>query len=93
MASFFNPGSALFRRGVVIASAFSCTAVGIQVILSDFGSQKHIFTPIQVYVNKKVDGFYNVTQDELYGAEKLVPDSGEKPFIRMERIDTKKAPK
>lgn len=89
MSNFFNPGSPYFRRGVLLASVFSCTVVGFQVVMSDFGSQKHIFTPIQVYVNTKIDKMYEVTDDELYGEHKPAVES-EKPFISLQRIDTKK---
>lgn len=61
------------------------------MITGDYGSQEHVFTSLQAYINQKVDKFFSVTDDELYG----VPKAGQAPSkpifsISMRRIDIKK---
>ena len=60
MGNVFNPGSAHYRRMIVVTSGVSCTAVTLHTIFIDFGKQEHIFTPLQVYFHKRIDNFYNV---------------------------------
>jgi hypothetical protein len=86
MSNFFNPGSAKFRRGVFLASLYSCSVLGITTVMSDFGSHEHVFTPVQAFVNKQLDLFYDVKHDELYGPRK-VGDKMDKPFFSMRRVD------
>ena len=72
-------------------SIISCSLVAFQVTMSDFGAQTHIFTPIQKYVNTKIDNFYGVSHDELHGAERILPQRADKPFISLQRVDVKKS--
>jgi len=65
MLNFFNPGDPKFCRGVFLLSAYSCTLVGSYSVMIDFGPRAHCFTPIQKYINNKVDKFYQITPAEL----------------------------
>lgn len=65
MINFFNPGSPKFCRGVYLLSVYSCTLVGMFSVMIDFGPKAHCFTPLQNYINTKVDKFYQITPDEL----------------------------
>jgi hypothetical protein len=38
--------------------------------MADFGSQEHVFSPIQRYVIIKADAFFEVTGDELKEAQR-----------------------
>lgn len=51
-------------------STFLCTVTGSHVIMADFGSQEHVFSPIQRYVIIKADAFFEVTGDELKEAQR-----------------------
>jgi hypothetical protein len=86
MADFFNPGSPKFRRGVFLASVYACSFMAMHVVMADFGSQDHVFTPIQTYVNKRGDGFFKVTHAELHGDRKVSGPQG-KPFMALHRVD------
>mmetsp|Transcript_7978 Transcript_7978/g.13245 ORF Transcript_7978/g.13245 Transcript_7978/m.13245 type:complete len:97 (+) Transcript_7978:228-518(+) len=90
MADFFNPGSPKFRRGVFLASVYSCVFVAAHLIMADYGTQEHIFTPIQGYVNRKVDALYGVTHEELYGKYNKDSTKANKPFISLRRVDLNK---
>jgi hypothetical protein len=48
MSNFFNPGSPRFRRGTIILSTAMMGFAGAHIIMADFGSQKHVFTDLQV---------------------------------------------
>lgn len=65
MANFFNPNSPQFRRGVFITSVYSVTIVGTHLLFADFGTQEHIFSPIQRYFIPKIDAFFGVTDEEI----------------------------
>jgi hypothetical protein len=65
MINFFNPGNPKFCRGVYLLSVYSCTLVGMVSVMIDFGPKAHCFTPLQNYINTKVDKFYQITPDEL----------------------------
>ena len=62
---FFHPNVPRYRRGVVLLSAFTCTLVGVHVVMGDFGTQKHIFTGVQAHITPVVDKFFGVTPSEL----------------------------
>jgi len=61
--------------------------------MADFGSQKHVFTPVVNYVNKKVDSFFEITAEELdVTSDKVEEDrrrkeESTKPLFNMKRID------
>lgn len=74
MASFFNPGSAKFRRGIFILSVYSSTFVGFQMLIADFGTQEHVFSPIHRYLFPMVDKFYDLTEDEIKN-KKIIPST------------------
>lgn len=38
--------------------------------MADFGSQEHVFSPIQRYVIVKTDAFFEVSEDELKEAQR-----------------------
>jgi hypothetical protein len=65
MSTFFNPANPRYRRGVELLSCVLCTAAGAHVMMADFGSQEHIFSPLQRYIIPKLDLFFNVTMDDI----------------------------
>lgn len=65
----FNPSNPLYRRGVTLFSVYACTIVGASVIMSDFGSQEHVFSPVQRYINKKVDAYFNVQLSDIAASQ------------------------
>mmetsp|Transcript_5520 Transcript_5520/g.11192 ORF Transcript_5520/g.11192 Transcript_5520/m.11192 type:complete len:102 (+) Transcript_5520:143-448(+) len=85
MSNFFNPGSAKYRRGVLLASVYACSFVTATMLVADYGSQEHVLTPVQTYINKKLDAFYQVKHEELYGPRKVGSES--KPIFTMRRVD------
>lgn len=90
MSNFFNPGSPKFRRGIFLLSVYSCSLLGVHMIMADYGTQGHVFTPLQAYINRKVDTFFKITYNDLYG-NNVRSSSGQnsKPVFAMKRIDTK----
>lgn len=68
--NFFNPANPMYRRSVVLLSTFLCTVTGSHVIMADFGSQEHVFSPIQRYVILKADAFFEVSPEELKEAQR-----------------------
>lgn len=61
----FYPSNPLYRRGVIILSAFSCTFAGFHVAMADFGTQRHVFTSLQAFVTPKIDAYFGITQAEI----------------------------
>ena len=51
-------------------STFLCAVTGSHVIMADFGSQEHVFSPIQRYVIVKADAFFEVSEDDLKEAQR-----------------------
>jgi hypothetical protein len=86
MSNFFNPGSPKFRRGVFLCSVYTCTFVSALMLNADYGTQEHVFSPIQRWINKKGDAFFNIRHEELYGPRKI-DSAGATPIITMRRID------
>eukprot|EP01039_Chlorochromonas_danica_P003393 gene3393-3718_t len=75
MGNFFNPGDVIYRRKVRAASIYACCFVAGQSIMMDYGKQEHVFTPIQKYVFKKIDNFFDVKPEELDRIIRLPPPS------------------
>lgn len=50
---------------MVILSWVACTATGLHVLMGDFGTQRHIFTPIQQYLIPKIDESFGITMAEI----------------------------
>lgn len=46
MSDLFNPQSARYRRGSYIVSMYCGAFVTMGLILSDFGAQEHILSPV-----------------------------------------------
>jgi len=65
MANFFNPNNPQFRRGVFITSIYSVTLVGTHLLFADFGTQEHVFSPVQRYFVPKIDKIFGVTEEEV----------------------------
>ena len=65
MASFFNPANPQFRRGVFLLSVVGSVAVGTNILLTDFGAQEHVFSPVHRFLNPRVDALFGVTEEEL----------------------------
>ncbi len=72
MGNLFNPGSAQYRRVVVVTSAYTCSFVALHTLMMDFGKQEHIFSPIQRYLHKRLDEYYEITDKDLI----IVPTVG-----------------
>lgn len=96
---WFNPGNPKYRRGVVLLTTYVCSLVTVQVLMADFGAQDHIFTPVQAYIHKKADHFFEITAEELdITSNKVEEDKrlkeesiNQKPIFKMTRIDLKKS--
>jgi hypothetical protein len=73
MSSFFNPANPRFRRGTVLLSTLSCSVVGLHILLADFGSQEHVFSPVQRAMLPKIDAFFNVTEEDIKNARDKPP--------------------
>ena len=69
--NFFNPTNPMYRRSVVLLSTFVCTLTGAHVIMADFGSQEHVFSPVQRYVIEKADAFFEITEEDLIEAQRI----------------------
>jgi hypothetical protein len=65
MSNFFNPANPRFRRGVHIISIYACTFVGAGVLIGDFGTQEHVFSPAQRFLVPRIDKYFAVTKEEL----------------------------
>ena len=97
MSHFFNPSNPKWRRGVAITSAVVCVFTASQVVIADFGSQDHIFTPLQRFINEKVDAYFNISAEELaitneaadaaYAEEVKKNPEKHKPFISLTKVD------
>lgn len=61
------------------------------MIMQDWGTQEHCFTGIQNYVNKRVDKFFNVTHEELYGPVR--PKAESKPIFTLRRVELDRSPR
>ncbi len=85
--NFFNPVNPKYRRGVHILSIIMCTGAASQGVLFDYGTQDHVFTPIQKFVNKKLDTFFEVTEHDLTGPRPVASEDESKPFFKMTRVD------
>ncbi|RYH04947.1 hypothetical protein EON65_46045 [archaeon] len=68
MGNFFNPGDARYRRKVQVVSFYACTLVAGHAFMMDYGKQEHLFSSIQRFVIRKVDGLYDVQSEEIEGA-------------------------
>ena len=68
MATFFNPANPRFRRGVMLLSTVSCTVVAVHILMADFGSQEHVFSPLQRYMIPRIDAFFDITQADIDAA-------------------------
>ena len=68
MATFFNPANPRFRRGVMLLSTVSCTVVAVHIVMADFGSQEHVFSPVQRYLIPRIDAFFDITQADIDAA-------------------------
>ena len=69
--NFFNPSNPLYRRSVVLLSTYLCTLSAATIVMADFGSQEHCFSPIQRYVIEKADAFFEITDQDLIEAQRL----------------------
>jgi len=65
MGNVFNPGDARYRRIVILTSIYASSVVAAHTIMIDFGKQEHIFSGIQRYINKKIDNYYGITEEDL----------------------------
>ena len=39
--------------------------MAINIILTDFGAQEHVFSPVQRFLNPRIDKLLGVTEDDL----------------------------
>ena len=62
---WFYPDNPRFQRGVMLFTVAACTFVGAHVVMSDFGTQKHVFTSVQAWVVPRVDEYFGLTPQEL----------------------------
>lgn len=57
------------------------------MVLADYGKQEHVLTPLQSYLNKKIDNFFDIKPYELDLNYEAAEGPKEKPFISMRRVD------
>ena len=81
MSNFFQPNNPFYQRGVIVVCAVGCVVVGFNVIVADFGSQSHIFTPVQKAIFAIIDNHFGITKKELEIGHKLRLE-GKLPLIR-----------
>eukprot|EP01038_Epipyxis_sp_PR26KG_P011258 gene11258-15106_t len=81
----FNPGNVRFRRGTQIITYPMCMISTTIVVLADWGPTEHIFTPLQKYIYRHVDAYFNITAAELSAPPKKEDPS--KPWIQMKRVE------
>lgn len=62
---YFYPANSKWSRGIVLLSSVACTATGLHVLMGDFGTQRHVFTPVQEYITPKIDEYFGVTPGEI----------------------------
>jgi len=96
MANFFNPASPYFRRGVFILSVYATTLVGGQLLLADYGTQEHVFSPVQRFLVPKIDDFFGVADEEIKkglkdATARAVSDSAADPQSKKALVDAKAA--
>lgn len=87
MSNYFNPGSPKFRRGVFLSSVYACSILAGSMLMADYGSQEHVFSPIQRYIYKKGDAIFEVKHAELYEPRTIGSAVESKPFFSMRRVD------
>lgn len=89
MSNFFRPGDPKFRRAMQLISIYSCSAVTANILMFDFGSHEHVLTPVQRYLNAKVDLYYRITPDELYNDVEAHKVDKKTPMFQLKRVDRK----
>ena len=62
---YFHPNNSRWSRGIVLLSSVACTATGLHVLMGDFGTQAHVFTPVQQYLTPKIDEFFGISGAEI----------------------------
>ena len=65
MSRSFNPANPQFRRGVLLFSIAASSVVGTNILLTDFGSQEHVFSPLHRAINPRIDALFGVSEDDL----------------------------
>jgi hypothetical protein len=75
MGNIFRPGDPKYGRTIQVITAYSCTFVGVHSIMMDYGKHEHVFTPIQTYMHRKIDNYFQLTDEEL----SIPPTTVEKP--------------
>ena len=81
MSLFLNPANPRYRRATVLMTYVSCTFIGVHIVLSDFGTQEHIFSPVQRFLIPKIDSLFGVDEKickEIVTAYRLTLDSQQK---------------
>lgn len=65
MGNFFRPADPKYQRTVMLSSVIVCSVVAVHTVMMDHGSQDHVFTPLQKYINSRVDSYFEITEEEL----------------------------
>jgi hypothetical protein len=65
MSYFFNPANPYYRRGVYLTACFFGSLSVVNGVLSDYGRQEHVFSPVQRYLCPKIDWFFGVSEEDL----------------------------
>lgn len=72
----------------MLISVYACTFVGVHVVMGDFGSQEHVFTPVQKWVLPRVDALFGITEDDIKNfVEEEVPKT--EPWLTLKKPEDK----
>lgn len=63
--NMFNPGSERYRRGVIVVSFYTCTLIGAQMLVQDYGRRDHVFSGTQEYIRNRLDKYYEIKEEEI----------------------------
>ena len=76
----------------MLFSVYACTFVGVHVVMGDFGSQEHVFTPVQKWVLPRVDALLGITEDDIKNfVEEEVPKTEQ--WLTLKKPEDKPATK
>lgn len=81
MGNSFNPGDPRYQRKIQVLTLYASTLVGFQTLMIDYGKREHVFSPLQRYFDKKIDLFYEITDEELYSENPPPPQPPKYSFL------------
>ena len=49
-----------------MVSFFMCSVATVALVLSDWGKQEHVLSPVQRFMIKHIDTFFKVSEDDIH---------------------------